>query len=1727
MARCPVSGKSDSLHNAVRCAVEALELRRMLCTIGVEEAGEPTHHLYDASGNHLNVNSIPDASKVDVFPQSQPRPTGKFKAPASTDSSALMGPQSFTAAEAAAAPAPSGALNGKIAFVNAGHGWTWGTSSWNTQRPEYQDIVEDFQTQDQITYYSDYMLRAGATVVPTRPIGHQLNELIVDNNDAGFSIVSGSWSTNSASSTYWSNVSGTDTSNRYRFANVSATETAVARFTPSIAQAGFYPVYAWYANGSNRSTEALYRINSGGGSQEVKVNQRYVGKGWVYLGSYYFDAGSGGNVEVSNKASNGTVVIADAIRFGNGMGDWTDGGAHAVSGKPREEELSLYWMYASRGWTAAGTQVTTTTVDGGASTDNSGGINGPPRWISYMNDETQGTNVERLHLSFHSNGSTGLPDATARGTEGLLNNTVANQTINQNWWANEVGNEVEEDMQALPAGMIEHTWASRNNVYGSSNYGEINENNLDAFNSNSANSEMAATILEVAFHDNLQDSQNMRNPKVRDWVARASYHAAAKYFQTWAGTSATLLPEPPSASRAITNAGGDITLNWVAPATGTAAGGAGAATGYKIYYGYNGYSWSEAVTLGNVTSHTFTSGSLPNQMTYFKVVATNAGGESVQRDVVVAKPQQGRRAPILIVNGFDRLDRFGDDTQTHASGSVDRVRYRYQNTRDYVAQFAEAVEAYNTQLGVESAQNDQVISGVINLADYHTVLWISGEESSTDVTFDATERTLITNYLNAGGKIFVSGAEIGFNLDAGGVDPTFYNTKLHADYVSDDAASYSTAGVAGSIFNGLTLVDFDNGADALPTGSFFTYDVDTPDVIAASNGSTAALTYSSGGTAAVQYSSGSTRVVTMGFPFETIKSSTKRNQVMSGVLNYFNINETTIAPAPGTPNLANAQDSGQFSTDDRTNFNNSAPAKVMQFQVMGTIVGATVRIYDGATVIGSIVATGTTTVVTTDGVTTIPDGLRSITATQQNPSQAESSPSAALSLTIDNAAPGAPGTSIVSTTTTSVTLDWPNNGEGDLWGYNVYRSTTAGGPYTQLNGSTVTVSNYTDNTVVTGTTYYYVARAIDTAANLSGNSAEANATPLAGSSAVPGAPDLDASHDTGSSTSDNKTFLNNANNGSKLSFTVGGTVPGATVTIYADGIAIGSATAAGLSTTVLTNGTTTLTDGVRLITARQTEIGLPQSGDSASLNVTIDTAATASVPDLAAASDSGVSSTDNITNLTTLTFNGTVETGSIVALLVDDSPISTDSDGDGSYSFTETLSDHPYTIKVQVTDAAGNLFTTAGLEVVIDPSGPFATMNTIPSDPAPGSAIYDLVVTYTDFYGTLDTTTLDDSDILITGPNGYSQNGQFISVLGNDVTYRVPAPGGEWTFADMGEYNVTLVADEVKDVAGNSAPAGQFATLVPQIDFAWVDGSNVLHIESGPSNPNWLLTVNGSNLDVDNDDDVLSLALASFTSIEVNGNTSDNILGIDGTITQPVTYNGGGGVNDELVVIGGTFTLGSDFGVAAPDLTVFVGVGASAVFDASQDIRQLIVAGDLAVTPGGSKVIVTKTLLVNGKIDLADNDLIWDYDGATPLGSWGGSSYSGAIGMVQSGRGDGTWNGTNGILTSMTDATSGVLTGIAVADASGVLGLSGFDTATFSGETVDATTILFKYTFGGDADLNGELNGDDYFYLDAHILQSGTVFGYTVGDFDYNGELNGDDYFILDSNILQAAGQIL
>ncbi|MFV2066004.1 MAG: hypothetical protein ACC645_03420, partial [Pirellulales bacterium] len=193
---------------------------------------------------------------------------------------------------------PDGGLADKIVYVHGGHGWKYNSSShaWGAQRPELFEMVEDLGNRDQMNFLVDYLFRAGATVVPLRPVGYQTNEVVLDNDDAQVSF-SGAWS-DSSSSTFFGDPGDVP----YRYASSSAVETARARYRPTIPEDGFYPVYAWTRPGSDRVPDQLYRIRHTGGIQEVTINHRRVGNGWVYLGSYYFRAGTEAYVDISNRS---------------------------------------------------------------------------------------------------------------------------------------------------------------------------------------------------------------------------------------------------------------------------------------------------------------------------------------------------------------------------------------------------------------------------------------------------------------------------------------------------------------------------------------------------------------------------------------------------------------------------------------------------------------------------------------------------------------------------------------------------------------------------------------------------------------------------------------------------------------------------------------------------------------------------------------------------------------------------------------------------------------------------------------------------------------------------------------------------------------------------------------------------------------------------------------------------------------------------------------------------------------------------------------------------------------------------------------------------------------------------------------------------------------------------------------------------------------------------------
>ena len=70
--------------------------------------------------------------------------------------------------------------------------------------------------------------------------------------------------------------------------------------------------------------------------------------------------------------------------------------------------------------------------------------------------------------------------------------------------------------------------------------------------------------------------------------------------------------------------------------------------------------------------------------------------------------------------------------------------------------------------------------------------------------------------------------------------------------------------------------------------------------------------------------------------------------------------------------------------------------------------------------------------------------------------------------------PASPTGLTAAVSSTSITLDWSDNAAGGLAGYNVYRSATAGGPFTKVNVALLTASTYRDATAPQGTSYYRV-----------------------------------------------------------------------------------------------------------------------------------------------------------------------------------------------------------------------------------------------------------------------------------------------------------------------------------------------------------------------------------------------------------------------------------------------------------------------------------------------------------------------------------------------------------------------------------------------------------------------------------------------------------------------------
>ncbi len=640
---------------------------------------------------------------------------------------------------------PVGPLTGRVVFCSAGHGWTndnTSTSLWYTQRPETNGLVEDFGNLDQMNLYADICFRAGATIVPLRPIGFQHIERVID-NVSGHAAFHGEWADSQSTSSF--GFAGATVP--YRYARASADDTAVARFRPVIPETDIYPVYTWVRAGADRVVQT-YRIVYGGSVHEVDVDHRQVANGWVYLGSYMFKQGTSGYVEVTNQvrdaklAAEGRVVVADAIRFGNGMGDVNRGGG--ISGFPREEEASRYWIERSLSPEIA--PIYEGIID---RNDQSNNVGAAPRFAAHMNNENSGSFFDRIYMSFHTNASGG------RGVVGLYNSHAALRPDKQIELAKLTANELNAEM--TQSGLrLKKLWHVGNRLTAAHiNFGEIRRDFL--------NNEMSATILEVAFHDDMEDAILLRQLSVRNAVAESAYRATVRYFGEVGGAnldvySPPLTPRFMAARQGSTT--GTIKLEW-SPAAQDPLSSPTDVISYRVFQSTDGVVFDNGRDVGGLTS--FVLSDIPSATPrYFRITAISLGGESRPSAVLGTSLSGLNRA--LVIQGVAMVADDAALTQTAAASLGAPLRDGGQFVRlvPRIMNNGEQVRAIGSGLGRLRLGFDSVDISRINSTDsfstYTALCFMTGRNAVAEELATTAMLQRLNDYVTSGGHLMFSGA---------------------------------------------------------------------------------------------------------------------------------------------------------------------------------------------------------------------------------------------------------------------------------------------------------------------------------------------------------------------------------------------------------------------------------------------------------------------------------------------------------------------------------------------------------------------------------------------------------------------------------------------------------------------------------------------------------------------------------------------------------------------------------------------------------------------------------------------------------------------------------------------------------------------------------------------------------------------------------------------------------
>lgn len=838
------------------------------------------------------------------------------------------------------------------------------TDRWEWQRAALHRTVEDMYTQSYVLPFLIPMLEnAGAYVMTPRERDTSSEEVICDNDPAfsgpregirqtGRYVEKGDWED---AGTGFADAKAVYSGYDNPFTMGSARQVEMTSRDGGSASIHWYPdfdaprklaVYISYKSVPESTDAASYTVHHLGGESHFCVNQKIGGGIWMYLGT--FEMGPGSYVRLDNRPAQGhkfirgSIVTADAVRFGGGVGkiarglDTTDPAEWTTSGLPCFAEGAMYSMQ----WSGMDMHL----LDEWE-TDYTKDYAGRGKWVSYLsggsraNPRAEGKGIPfDLSLAFHSDAGT-TPDDRIVGTlsiytllcEGSDRLPNGESRYNGRELADLVQTQIVEDVRRD----FEPDWTRRqlwNRSY-----------------SESRTPSVPAMLLELLSHQNFADMKYGLDPTFRFTVSRAIYKGMLKYLSNRYGCTYAVQPLPVRSFAAELD-NGKALLSWEAtpdPGEPTAA-----PTGYILYTRIDDGGFDNGVVLKNVRSKgSVESVSVPIEKGHlysYRIVAFNEGGKSFPSEILAVGAPTGESKKVLIINNFDRLSPpawfdtptyagFSDATDSGVSygdeinfiGEVFQFRRADPwtdddnpgfggsfadkagnlipgNTFDFPAFHGRALLKAGYAISSASAKAFPRISP----QGYMAADIICGKQVTTLVGRGAVEnkypvfpedfRRALTAFTAAGGSVLISGAYIGTDAS-----DKVYDVAPNEIYRSEATAfiqnilGYKWVTNFGSRSG--RMIPYANPyvrlggeyryvRDCLSGTGRRVYQVENPDgILPANERSFAIMKYDDTKvTAGTAYDAGTYRSVAFGFPIETLTTEKEAERLLASVMNWFN-----------------------------------------------------------------------------------------------------------------------------------------------------------------------------------------------------------------------------------------------------------------------------------------------------------------------------------------------------------------------------------------------------------------------------------------------------------------------------------------------------------------------------------------------------------------------------------------------------------------------------------------------------------------------------------------------------------------------------------------------------------------------------------------------------------------------------------------------------------------------